>query len=79
MCFVQTKQVQLTISSKRVVLCDPHDVEELAMIIKQTGEHIDVIRVGQEATSEHVCEEFGIQRSAKAFLVTMKSVRKEQP
>ena len=59
------------------MLFDLHDVEELGMIIKQTEEQIEIIRARQEAIGEHACGEFGIERSAKAFLDAIRTVMKE--
>jgi len=59
-------------------LFDPHNVEELAMLIQQTKEQIEEIRMRRQAIGEHACREFSIERSAQAFLDAIESVRKEQ-
>ncbi len=57
------------------VLFDPSNVEELVKLIRETEEHIEEIRARREAVSEHACREFGIERSAEAFLDVIKAVR----
>jgi len=53
---------------------DPHDVDQLAELIRETKEQIEEIRARREAISAHACREFGIERSAKAFLDVIRSV-----
>ena len=55
-------------------LFDPHNVEDLAMLIRQTKEQLEEIRARREAISEHACREFGIERSARVFLDAIKAV-----
>ena len=53
---------------------DPHDVDQLAGLIRETKGQIEEIRARREAISEQACQEFGIERSAKAFLDAIRSV-----
>jgi len=53
---------------------DPHDVDQLAELIRETKEQIEEIRARREAISAHACREFSIERSAKAFLDAIRSV-----
>jgi len=55
-------------------LFNPHNVENLAMLIKQTKEQIEIIRVHHDGISEHFCHEFSIERSAKAFSNAVEAV-----
>jgi len=46
-------------------------------MIRQTKESIEEINTWRQAISEHACREFSIQRSAKAFLDAIESLRTE--
>jgi glycosyltransferase involved in cell wall biosynthesis len=56
------------------ILFDPHSIEELVILIQKTKEQIEDIRARREAISEHACNEFGIERSAKAFSNAVEAV-----
>ena len=58
-------------------LFDPHNVEELAMLIRETKGRIEEIRTRREGISHHACREFSIERSAKAFLDAIRTVMEE--
>jgi len=55
-------------------LFNPHDVGQLGELIRKTKSEIDEIRARRGAISEHACREFGIERSARAFLEAIASV-----
>jgi len=57
---------------------DPHDVDRLAELTRETKEQIEEIRTRREAINKHACREFGIERSAKAFLDAIRAVTEEQ-
>jgi len=56
-------------------LFDPYDVGQLAVLIQQTKGQLKGIRAQREAISEHACQRFSIERSARAFLDAIKSVQ----
>ena len=55
-------------------LFSPSDVDRLAEIINETRRQLEEIRVRREEISERACREFGIERSAKAFLDAIQAV-----
>jgi len=57
---------------------EPHDVDQLAGLIRETKEQIKDVRARREAVSEHACREFSIERSAKAFLDAIRAVTEER-
>ncbi|MCL6557366.1 MAG: glycosyltransferase family 4 protein [Firmicutes bacterium] len=57
---------------------DPYNVDQLAELIHMTKEQIEEIRARRDAISEHACREFGIERSAKAFLDAIRAVTEER-
>jgi len=56
------------------ILFDPHSIEEFLILIRKTKEQIEDIRARREAISEHACNEFSIERSAKAFSNAVEAV-----
>ena len=58
-------------------LFDPHNVEQIARLIRETKEHIEEIRARREDISDQACREFSIERSAKAFLDAIRAVMEE--
>jgi len=56
---------------------DPHDVDQLAKLIRMTKEQIEEIRAKREAISGHAYREFSIERYAKAFLDAIRAVSEE--
>lgn len=57
---------------------DPYEVEQLADLIRETKDQIQEIRGRRDAISEHACREFGIERSARAFLDAIRAVMEER-
>lgn len=53
---------------------DPCNVEELAVLIKETKEQLSEIRTRRQAISEHACREYGIERYAEAFIKAIEDV-----
>ena len=56
------------------MLFDPHNTEELVILVQKVKEQIEDIRARREAISEHACHEFSIERSAKAFSNTVEAM-----
>ncbi len=56
------------------ILFDPHSIEELVILIQKAKEQVEDIRARREAISEHACNEFSIERSAKAFSNAVEAV-----
>jgi glycosyltransferase involved in cell wall biosynthesis len=56
-------------------LFDPYSVDELADCIRDAKARITEIRARREEISEHACREFGIERSARAFVEAFHAVR----
>lgn len=52
---------------------DPHDVDQLVELIRETKGRIQEIRGRRDAISEHACRVFNIERSAKAFLEAIRA------
>ncbi len=56
------------------ILFDPHSIEELITLIRKAKEQIEDIRARRQAISEHACQEFSIECSAKAFSDAVEAV-----
>ena len=53
---------------------NPHSIEELITLIRKAKEQIEDIRARRQAISEHACQEFSIECSAKAFSDAVEAV-----
>jgi glycosyltransferase involved in cell wall biosynthesis len=56
------------------ILFNPHSIEELVVSILKAKEQIEDIRARRQAISEHACQEFSIECSAKAFSDAVEAV-----
>jgi glycosyltransferase involved in cell wall biosynthesis len=55
-------------------LFNPHNVEEIVMLIQQTKEQIREFLAHRDVFSEHACREFRIEHSVKAFLAAIEAI-----
>lgn len=56
------------------ILFNPHNIEELIILIRKAKEQIEDLRARRDAISKHACHEFSIERSAKAFSNAVEAV-----
>ena len=56
-------------------LFDPHDEDRFAALIEETKEHIEEIKARRKAISSHACQEYSIERAARAFLDVIEALQ----
>ncbi|MCL0096015.1 glycosyltransferase family 4 protein [Thermodesulfovibrionales bacterium] len=68
------------INNENGKIFNPNDIEELAILIRQTKQRIEDIQKQQESISKQACDKFSIKKSAQAFIKAIETfnIKKEK-